>query len=89
MEDTNAQDTSGVVETAEVAASPAPVADPAPQAPATVSVDVPAEHESDVQRFVTLLKSGEQWVVDNVKAALTHFEGFFTTATHDDGNSNT
>ena len=47
---------------------------------APVTIEVPAEHESAVQRFVDLLKSGEQWVVDNVHAALTHFESFLTPA---------
>lgn len=52
----------------------------APTLNTDVAVPVPAEHQSAVERFVALLKSGEQWIVDNVHAALTHFESLVTPA---------
>jgi hypothetical protein len=48
-------------------------------APATVPVDVPAEHEDLLQRAVALLKKGEQFVVDNIEAGLSALEALFET----------
>jgi ABC-type nitrate/sulfonate/bicarbonate transport system substrate-binding protein len=47
--------------------------------PVTTTVEVPAEHQTIVERFVALLKNGEQWVVDNVEGALAHFENLTKT----------
>lgn len=43
----------------------------------TATVEVPAAHESLVQRLVALLKKEEQTVVDNVEAGLTMLENLF------------
>lgn len=48
-----------------------------PADPATVTVEVPAEHADLLQRAVELLKSGEQWVKDNIEAGVTTLEGLY------------
>lgn len=48
------------------------------EAPASVAVDVPAQHVSLIQRAVALLEKGEQFVIDNVEAGITTLESFFT-----------
>lgn len=44
------------------------------QAP-TVTLDVPTDHLGLFQRIVTLIESGEQWVLDNIHAGVTTLEG--------------
>lgn len=46
-------------------------------APATVTVEVPAAHETLVQRVLALLEKDATWLKDNIEAGLTHFEGLF------------
>lgn len=57
----------------ETPAQAAPEVEP----PATVTVEVPAEHVNLLQRAVELLKSGEQWIKDNIEAGVTTLEGLF------------
>lgn len=47
------------------------------EAPATVSVEVPAQHLSLIERAVALLKREEQFVIDNIEAGISHFEAMF------------
>lgn len=66
-------------------------ADQSDEQPATVAVDVPAEHVSLIKRAVALLERGEQWITDNIHAGISHFEGIVgetPAATHDEGDSN-
>lgn len=55
--------------------------DPTAAAPATVAVDVPAEHATLVQRVVALLEKDATWLKDNIEAGLTHFEALFSDNT--------
>jgi len=41
---------------------------------ASFSVDIPAEHSDLFERIVSLVKSGEQWVLDNIHAGVTTLE---------------
>lgn len=45
--------------------------------PQTATVEVPAEHQSLIERAVALLKKGEQTVVDNFEAGVAMLEGLF------------
>jgi hypothetical protein len=67
------------------AAQAAPVAplpveaaqDASDEAPATVSIDVPAQHQSLLERATALLSKDIGWVKDNIEAGLTHLENMF------------
>jgi len=50
---------------------------PAAGAAATVSVVVPAEHESLVTRILALLEKDATWLKDNIEAGVSHFEAMF------------
>jgi len=50
---------------------------PAAGAVATVSVTVPAEHESLVTRILALLEKDATWLKDNIEAGVSHFEAMF------------
>jgi hypothetical protein len=52
-------------------------AEDAPATAATVTVEVPAAHETLVQRVLALLEKDATWLKDNIEAGLTHFEGLF------------
>lgn len=47
------------------------------EAAATVTLDVPAEHASLLQRALALLERGESYIKDNIEAGITHFEALF------------
>lgn len=47
------------------------------EAPATVSIDVPAQHQSLLERAAALLEKADSWIVDNIEAGIAHFEGLF------------
>jgi len=44
---------------------------------APVTLEVPAEHADIMQRALSLLNRGEQWVTDNIHAGIKHFEDIF------------
>lgn len=58
-------------EAAAVAVSQAATSD---AAPATVTVEVPAQHVSLIKRAVALLEKGEAWITDNVHAGIQTLE---------------
>lgn len=72
-----------------VVTTPAPIGAIAP-APATVSIDVPAQHQSLLERAAAVLEHAEGWVVDNVEAGIKQLETMLgiDNATHDAGDSN-
>lgn len=45
--------------------------------PASVAVDVPAEHVGLLTRLVAVLKRDEQWIVDNIHAGVVQLENIF------------
>jgi hypothetical protein len=47
------------------------------EAPATVSIEVPAQHQSLLERAAALLSRSESWIADNIEAGISHFEAMF------------
>lgn len=47
------------------------------ETPATVSIEVPAQHVALLNRAVALLAKGEQTIVDNLHAGVTMLEDWF------------
>ena len=56
---------------------PATTAETQVDTPATVSIEVPAQHVSLLNRAVALLAKGEQTIVDNLHAGVTMLEDWF------------
>jgi hypothetical protein len=64
-----------------------PTAEPATQTPATVSVEVPAEHADLLQRAVALLQKGEAWLKDNIEAGISTLENLLSAKDDENGES--
>lgn len=47
------------------------------QPAAPVTIEVPAAHASLFQRIKALIERDEQWIIDNVHAAVTTLENMF------------
>lgn len=65
------------------------MADDAPAAPAAapVTIEAPAEHQSLLERAVALLKTGEQYVIDNIEAGLSTLEQMVGIGSNNDAKA--